>query len=124
MSTPTPKEKLLSTIGLCARARKLVVGTPIVCDALRRSKDAPLAVLEALDASANTHEKLVAKCAYYRTALYRIPANTAELGHAIGKNGFVAAVAVTDENLLRALAPHLPVPEALPERRADTDDQP
>ncbi len=121
MSTPTPKDKLLSTVGLCARARRLVIGTPIVCDALRRGKDAPLAVLEACDTSANTHDKLVSKCAYYKRPLYRIPANTAELGHAVGKNGLVAAVAVTDENLFRALRPHLPAPEDLPPVEADED---
>ncbi len=112
MSAPTPKDKLLSTVGLCARARKLVVGTPMVCDALRDSgKNAPLAVLEASDTSANTHAKLLSKCTYYRTPLYRLAASTEELGHAIGKSGLVAAVAVTDTQLLRALTPYLPTPE-------------
>ncbi len=115
MSTPTPKDKLLSTVGLCARARKLVIGTPMVCESLRKQPTRPRAVLEASDTSDNTHEKLLAKCAYYRTPLYRIPADTSELGHAVGKSGLVAAVGVTDENLLRALTPHLPAPEMLPE---------
>ncbi len=122
MRTSTPKDKLLSTVGLCARARKLVMGTDMVCESLRRRKDAPLAVLEACDTSANTHERLCAKCAYYRKRLYRLPVSTAELGHAIGKTGTVAVVAVTDENLFRALAPHLPEPEALPEVERDGEE--
>ncbi len=123
MSAPSPKDKLLSTVGLCARARKLVMGTPMVCEALKRGgRASPLAVLEASDTSENTHGKLVSKCAYYRVPLYRLPVSTAELGHAIGKSGLVAAVAVTDEQLLRALTPHLPAPEALPARPVEDGD--
>lgn len=107
------EDKLLSTIGLCARARKLVMGTPMICEALRRGGKAPvLAVLEASDTSANTHGKLASKCAYYRVPLYRIPANTAALAHAIGKDGLVAAVGMTDEHLLAAIARYLPAAEA------------
>ena len=107
-----PQEKLLSTLGLCARARKLVTGTPMVCEALRQGGKAPvLAVLEASDTSDNTHKKLSDKCAYYKVPLYRLPADTATLGRAIGKTGAVAAVGVTDTNLFRALSPHLPPAE-------------
>jgi len=42
-----PEDKLLSTLGLCARARKLVMGTPMVCEALRDKKTPVIAVLEA-----------------------------------------------------------------------------
>ena len=45
MSAPTPEEKLLSTVGLCARARKLVMGTPMVCEALRDKRNPIIAVL-------------------------------------------------------------------------------
>ena len=116
MSAPTPKDKLLSTVGLCARARKLVMGTPMVCEALRKGgKFPPLAVLEASDTSDNTHARLTSKCAFYRTPLYRLPVSTDELGHAVGKSGLVAAVAVTDPQLLRALVPYLPAAETVPE---------
>ena len=122
MSALTPQAKLLSTLGLCARARKLVMGTPMVCEALRKGGKTPiLAVLEAADTSANTHGKLVSKCAYYQKALYRLPATTEELAHAIGKRAAVAAVGVTDPDLLRALTPNLPAPEPLPERQADSE---
>ena len=105
----TAEDKLLSTLGLCARARKLVTGTPMICEALRAGGKTPvLAVIEASDTSENTHEKLVSKCAYYKTPHYRISADTACLAHAVGKTGAVAAVGVTDENLLRALARYLP----------------
>lgn len=117
MSTPSEaipvreesEEKLLSTLGLCARARKLVTGTPMICDALRTGGKTPvLAVVEAADTSANTHEKLLSKCTYYRVPHYRISADTLRLARAVGKTGAVAAVGVTDESLLRALARYLP----------------
>ncbi len=125
MKPATPTDKLLSTLGLCARARRLVIGTPMVCEALRKGgKYPPLAVLEASDTSTNTHDRLVAKCGYYKTPLYRIPADTAALGHAIGKSGLVAAVGVTDPQLLRALESMLPPPEETPAGNTDTPAEP
>ena len=104
----TPEEKLLSTLGLCARARKLVMGTPMVCEAMRDKRTPVVAVLEASDTSAGTHKKLTDKCAFYGVPHYRLTADTQQLGHAVGKAGAVAAVGVTDENLFRALADKLP----------------
>ena len=108
MNRPTPEDKLLSTIGLCARARKLVMGTPMVCEALRDKKKPVIAVLEASDTSENTHKRLSDKCAFYGVPLYRLTADTERLGRAIGKAGAVAAVGITDENLYKALAGNLP----------------
>ena len=104
----TPEDKLLTTLGLCARARKLVMGTPMVCEAMRDKKTPVIAVLEASDTSANTHKKLSDKCAFYNVPLYRVAADTERLGKAVGKTGAVAAVGVTDESLYKALAKHLP----------------
>ena len=106
---PSAEDKLLSTLGLCARARKLVTGTPMICDVLRKGGKEPVrAVLEASDTSENTHGKLVSKCTYYSIPHYRITADTQTLAHAVGKTGAVAAVGVTDENLLKAMARYLP----------------
>lgn len=128
MSTPTPEEQLLSTLGLCARARRLVMGTPMVCEALQKGKRSGnptvLAVFEAADTSANTHDRLLSKCTYYRVPLYRLPATTERLAHAIGKSGLVAAVGVTDENLLRALTPRLALCEMCTDGREPADPSP
>lgn len=97
------QKNLLSTLGLCARARALVVGTPLICEALRAGDGRVLCVLEAADTSANTHKRLTDKCVYYRVPLRRLEAGGAELGRAIGKTGVVAAVGVTDPGLFRAL---------------------
>lgn len=93
-------EAVLHAIGLCARARKLVAGTPQVCLALAGAKK-PYLVAEASGNSANTAKRLRDKCAYYGVTRVTIGADGAELAHAIGKSGTVAAVAITDENLCR-----------------------
>lgn len=99
--------RLLSTLGLCRRAGGLILGTPMVCEAMRGNKGV-LAVIEAADTSDNTHEKLVSKCTFYGVPHYRIEANTDALARAIGKTGAVAAVGITHEGLMTALRKHLP----------------
>ncbi len=106
-STPDASRHLLSTLGLCVRARKLIVGTPMVCEAMRRG-DTVLCVLEASDTSDNTHQRLTSKCAYYRVPLRRLCEGSTALGRAVGKTGAVAAVGLTDPALLRAIEKHLP----------------
>ena len=70
-------KKLLTTLGLCAKARKLVYGTEQICDALREGKTVCL-VLEASDTSPNTHKRLTDRTAYYRVRHVRIEADTVE----------------------------------------------
>ena len=107
--------QLLFSLSLCARARKLVIGTPMVCERLRKDSSRKgnteqkiYAVLEASDTSDNTHSKIVSKCSFYGVSHYRIEISSQELAHAIGKTGATAAVGVTDEQLWRAVSAHLP----------------
>lgn len=93
---------LLMTVGLCAKAGKLVFGTEQICDALHSGKKV-YAVLEASDTSANTHKKLTDKCNYYGVKIFRLEADTAVLAHAVGKSSATAAVAVTDQGLAKAI---------------------
>ena len=93
-------EKTLSALGLCAKARHLVCGTPMICEALR-SKNKPYLVVSASDNSENTDKKLTDKCAFYRVPCVRIQASGERMALAVGKQSRVAAVAVTDENLCR-----------------------
>ena len=102
----TTQSKLLSTLGLCARARGLVVGTPMVCDAMRKKGDV-LAVLEASDTSDNTHRKLESKCAYYGIPHRRLPVTAEELGRGVGKTGAIAAVGITHKGFIQALNKHI-----------------
>ena len=114
MSAPAPA-KLMSTLGLCARAGGLVIGTPMVCEALRippHKKGRVLAVLEAGNTSENTHHKLVSKCAYYHVPLYRLTVSTEALARAIGKSAATAAVGVTHQGLWEAMSKHFDAAES------------
>ena len=102
MTDMNGEARLLSALGLCARARKLIYGVPMICEALRKGgKSAPILVLETSDTSENTHKKISDKCSYYNTRLVRLSSTGAELAAALGKTSSLAAVAVTDENICR-----------------------
>ncbi|MBQ8440971.1 MAG: ribosomal L7Ae/L30e/S12e/Gadd45 family protein [Clostridia bacterium] len=95
-------QKLLSALGLCRKAGKLICGTPMICDALRSAKK-PYLVIMASDNSENTQKKLFDKCSFYGVELIRVELDGNSLSGAIGKSGRISAVAVTDENLCRML---------------------
>ena len=90
---------VLRALGLCKRAGALISGTPMICDALRDGKRKPLVVLMASDVSEGTKKKLTDKCAFYETRLVTLSEGGEALAKAVGKMGFLASVAVTDENL-------------------------
>lgn len=97
----TEKEKkLLSSLGICAKAGKVIFGVPLICEAMRKDgAKRPLIVVEASDTSENTHKRITDKCAYYNVKHCRISVDSEALAAALGKISVVAAVAVTDEQL-------------------------
>lgn len=97
---PSNTTGTLRALGLCAKARRLICGTPMICEALR-GREKPRLVLSAFDNSENTQKKLSDKCAYYGVRLVSLSVGGEELSRAVGKQSRVAAVAVTDENLCR-----------------------
>ena len=108
----TDEKNLLSTIGLCRAAGKVVIGTDMICEAIAKkrrlvgmseSELSGVLVIEASDTSQYTHKKLTDKCEYYKVARVRLEnADCEKLGKAVGKSA-VAAVAIMDENLCRAI---------------------
>ena len=94
--------RALNYIGIAKKAGRLTIGTPNVCDALRRGTK--FAVFMASDASEPTKKKLCDKCAYYGAELYVLSCTCGELAHRIGKTGTVAAVMIADAGLSRAAA--------------------
>lgn len=93
-------EKLLLSLGLCVRARKVIFGVPMICEAMRKGgAQRPLAVFEASDTSENTHKRITDKCKYYNIRHYRLSVDGATLAEALGKSASLAAVAVTDEKM-------------------------
>ena len=95
------EEKTLRALGLCAKARRLICGTPMVCEAMRSERTRPALVLAVSDNSENTAKRLRDRCGFYGVRLIELECDGASLSDAIGKSGRVAAVAVTDENLCR-----------------------
>jgi len=91
-------QKTLQALGLCAKARRLVTGTPMICEALR-GKNKPYLVLCASDNSENTEKKLTDKTTFYGVPTVKLDCNGEALAAAVGKKSRVAAVAVCDENL-------------------------
>ena len=102
----TDATRALRLLGLAARARALVIGTPLICTALSKAaKDkTPHLVLLAEDASENTKKRLTDRTAFYGVELVSLPLTCAQLAHTIGKKeALVAAVGVTDQNLAAAI---------------------
>lgn len=89
---------LCRALGLCAKARSLTFGVPMVCDALRKGKIK--LVLMARDVSDNTRKRVEDKCGYYGVRLISLPIDTQTLAQAVGKTGNLGAVAIQDEQLL------------------------
>ncbi len=98
--TPVPQKQLLFALGMCAKAGKLVFGTPMILEALRGKKQ-PFLVVCADDNSPATAKRLQDKCSFYRVERATVMIDGAQLAHAVGKTGHLAAVAVTDEQLAR-----------------------
>ena len=102
------EEKLLASLGLCARARKLIFGVPMICDAMRRGgKNAPQIVFEASDTSENTHKKIADKTAYYKVRTVRLKCDGATLASALGKTSSLAAIAITDAQMCRMVEKYI-----------------
>ena len=101
-------QRLLSSLGLCTRAGKVIFGAPQIIDAMRKGgKNAPVLVLEAADTSDNTHKRLTDKCSYYKTRLVRLECSTEQLAAAVGKSAVLAAVAVTDAGICRTVEKYI-----------------
>ena len=103
------KSALLSCLGLCARARKLIFGVPMIVDSMRGGKNLPILVLEAADTSENTHKRITDKCTHYGVEHVRLDVDGGTLAHAVGKSGSLAAVALCDKSMKEMLSKHLSV---------------
>ena len=115
MQKTTELTKLLGFLGLCRRAGKMVLGTPLVCEELAKKKR-PALVLYSEGASAATKKRIESKCRFYETKALALPVSTSALAHALGKTGELAAIAVTDEGFGRAICEKL---SALPDTCAE-----
>ena len=98
----TDENKLLFALGLCARARKMTIGAPMICEALKAGgANAPKLVIESSDTSENTHKRLTDRCRYYGVKHIRLCADGDTLSKMIGKTSAVAAVAISDNEFCK-----------------------
>ena len=102
------QQKLLGSLGLCARARKIIFGVPMICEAMRKGgKNSPLLIIEAADTSENTHKKIADKAAYYKVRTVRLKCDGATLASALGKTSSLAAVAINDSQMFRMVEKYI-----------------
>jgi len=95
------KKKLTGILGFASKARKLVCGTDLCRDEIRRGR-LPL-TLVASDASPNTKKRIIDACKYYDADICHIPLTASELSDKIGKTGNIAVVGVTDMNFVNGI---------------------
>lgn len=96
-------DKVLSLLGLSARAGKIASGEFAAENAVKSGKAALVIVAE--DASDNTKKLFHDKCSFYEVPVFDYGTKET-LGHAIGKE-FRASVAVLDAGLANAIISHL-----------------
>ena len=99
---PGAEKKLLGLLGFAARARKLICGTDLCRDSIRRGQS-PLALV-ASDASANTLKRIADACKYYETDMCQLPIPSSVLSKQIGKTASIAVIGVTDMNFVNGIA--------------------
>ena len=99
---PGSEKKLLGLLGFAARARKIVCGTDLCRDEIRRGR-LPLALVVS-DASENTKKRIKDACKYYGTELCLIPTTAFELSSRIGKTANITVIGVTDINFVNGIA--------------------
>jgi ribosomal protein L7Ae-like RNA K-turn-binding protein len=95
-------EKLLRLLGLAARAGKLVYGTPMVCEELKKGNKVYF-VFEANGTSENTHKRIGDRCRFYNARLIGLGLNTEEFAHLLGKSGELAVAALTDASFAQGI---------------------
>lgn len=96
------EKKLLSLLGFAARGRKLICGTDLCRDSIRR--DVAIITIVASDASENTKKRIIDACRYYGSDMCVAPVASAELSHMIGKTGEIMVISVTDRHFADGIA--------------------
>ena len=101
--TPTfDRQRFLSMIGLAKRAGKVICGTPMICEAMKK-RQKPALVIIACDASEKTRNKLLFKSEFYEIKAIVSEATKDELSQIVGKECDIAATAITDEGFAAEL---------------------
>lgn len=91
--------RILSTLGLCACARKISYGETL----LKEIKNKKVYyVVVASDASDNSKKRVIDKCNFYKCE-YSVALSKESISKAIGRIDLVSAVGIKDLNLIKKL---------------------
>lgn len=94
--------RVLSMLGLCKKAGRLVSGVPLVCDGLREGR--VRLVVYAAGAAENSVKRVCDKAKTYECPALAVDTTPETLAKSVGKTGAVAAVGVADDGFARAIA--------------------
>ena len=94
--------RVLSMLGLCKKAGRLVSGVPPVCDGLREGR--VRLVVYAAGAAENSVKRVCDKAKTYECLALAVDTTPEALAKSVGKTGAVAAVGVADDGFARAIA--------------------
>lgn len=97
------ENKILSTLGICRKAGKTVMGTDNVCKRMREKRDV-FVILAANGISENTAKKLSDKASYYNVPVIYTEFDMQALGSAVGNDSGSACVGITDKGLADSIA--------------------
>jgi len=100
-TTNPQAERLLRTLGLAARSGNIAFGCDGCCEAMKQGR--ARLVIAADGIAANTKKRIEDRSAFYGVRLVFPGCSPEQLGRALGKKGGVAAAAVTDASLARAV---------------------
>lgn len=95
--------RILTSLGLCAKAGKLIFGVPMIIEAMQKGKKIYL-VIESGDTSDNTHKRITDKCSFYGVEKIQIDVDGGVLASAVGKTSSLAALAITDEGFYKMIS--------------------
>lgn len=93
--------KFLSMLGLSRRARRVIIGTPLVTKALPCGK--VQVVFYTLDASDNTKKRITDKCRFYGVDARMIDIPSHQIGKMLGVQSTVCVFGIEDGNFSRQL---------------------
>lgn len=93
--------KFLSMLGLSRRAGKIIIGTPLVTNALPSGK--VNVVFYTADASNNTEKRITDKCRFYNVKCIRLDIPSEQIGKMVGMRTGVCVIGVTDDNFSKQL---------------------
>lgn len=90
-------DNILKSIGLAARARKIIFGSDMTCEAVASGKVELVILCES--AAANTTKRIKRYCDEYSVSCVILPIPPGELAHAVGKAKPIMSVGITDRNM-------------------------